>query len=146
MLVGVMRGPRAAAISIEILRAFASTRDAELESLWDWGNAVFTDLERIERVERALFGDQPGTVTYFIQSGADGLIKIGVTTNFASRFRSLEMSSPVPLRVLGIVPTDIEQECHVALDAWRAHGEWFKPSAEVLVFIRGKLPMRRSLN
>lgn len=146
MLVGIMCGRRATAISIEILRAFAARRDGELESVWDWGNGLFTDLERIELVEKALFGDEPGTVTYFIQSGTNGPIKIGVTTNFSSRFRSLEMSSPTPLRVLGVVPTDIEDECHVALHEWRLHGEWFKPDAEVLTFIRRRLPMRRSVN
>ena len=114
--------------------------------MWDWGNGVFTDLERIELVEKALFGDKPGTVTYFIQAGTNGPIKIGVTTNFSSRFRNLETSSPTPLHVLGVVPTDIEDECHVTLSAWRLHGEWFTPCEEVLAFIRSKLPMRRSVN
>jgi len=148
MLAGVMQGRRAAAISIELLRAFAASRDDHdpTDSIWEWGKWLLTDAERLDLLEREILGEEPGTVTYFIQSGLDGPIKIGVTTNFPARLSGLQTSSPTPLRVLGVVPRDIESECHVLLRAWRLHGEWFEPTPEVLAFIREKLHMSGSVN
>jgi hypothetical protein len=105
-----------------------------------------TDLKRLERLEREVLGAEPMTVAYFVQSGTDGPIKIGVTTDFGSRFRSLEMSSPIRLFILGVVPGDIESMCHASLAQWRLHGEWFTPSPEVLEFVREQIAKQASVN
>jgi hypothetical protein len=146
MVATILRGRRAVAISIEIIRAFVKTRDADLESIRDWGDGLFSDPDRIDELERHVLGEKPGTVTYFIQSEADGRIKIGVTTDFVSRFRGLVMSSPSALKVLGVVQGDIESMCHVMLRKWRLHGEWFQPSPEVLEFVHEQIAMGRPVN
>jgi hypothetical protein len=135
MVASVLRGRRAVAISIEILRAFARAR-----------TGTFGELNRLASTPLQLPGEEPRVVTYFIQAGAKGLIKIGITTDFQSRLRSLQTSSPVPLRLLGVVPEDIEDYCHVALWEWRVRGEWFKPVTEVLAFIEEQLPPERNIN
>ena len=73
--------------------------------------------------------------TYFVQAGSDGPIKIGSTKNLAVRLRSLATMSPVPLTLLGIVPANVEETCHVRFGAFRLHGEWFAPAPELIAFI-----------
>jgi hypothetical protein len=99
-------------------RAFVAIRDA---FLLQKGDGAYTTRERC---------------TYFLQAGGDGPIKIGSTKNLVVRLRTLCAISPVPLKLLGIVPRDVEEACHAQLGAFRLHGEWFAPSPAVLDFIR----------
>ncbi len=148
MLASVLRGRRAADLTIELLRAFAAQRRASDEIL-----------AAAEGKARALFDtvidavvmnedERPFTtevaVTYFLQAGDIGPIKIGSTRNLPTRLRSLQLMSPVPLRLLGVVPQDVEYECHRVLAAWRIHGEWFEPAAPVLALIRERCTVKSS--
>lgn len=71
---------------------------------------------------------------YFVQQGNDGPIKIGVSGNVDKRIRSLSTSSPLPLRLLAVLPggRGEEQELHKRLAAHRLGGEWFAPVPAVL--------------
>ena len=107
---------------------------------------MFEELARLGATPLKLAAEERAVVTYFVQAGPDGPIKIGITTDFDKRLRSLQTSSPLPLRILGVVPKDIEDDCHVALAEWRVHGEWFKPVPEVLAFIDEQLPTEHCIN
>ena len=75
---------------------------------------------------------------YFIQSGNDGPIKIGVTNgDVEKRLRNLQLANPEPLRLLATMDGDSDTECelHKRFDLYRIRGEWFAPSAEVIGFI-----------
>lgn len=63
-------------------------------------------------------------VTYFLRGGAGGPIKIGSTQDLATRMRVLNLMSPVPLVLVGLVQQDIEKHCHQTLAPFRIHGEW----------------------
>jgi hypothetical protein len=76
---------------------------------------------------------------YFIQAGADGPIKIGVAGNVGARLKTLQTASPFPLRLLAVVPGDVEDErsLHRRFASDRLSGEWFRPSDALAAHIRG---------
>lgn len=87
--------------------------------------------ERQKRDERSV---------YFIQAD-NGLIKIGVAANPQDRLRTLRTMSPVGLRLVLVIPSlgaPGESELHTRFAEHRAHGEWFRPAAELVAFIRGQ--------
>ena len=136
----VLRSPTAAAVTIQILRAFKQLRrDEEFpESTgFDCRRSLFA---AIRDAVLCCPDDKPFTTqvpcTYFIQAGADGPIKIGSTRNLIVRLRTVGTMSPIPLRLLGVMKGDHEEDCHVRLAAFRLHGEWFAPSETVKEFIR----------
>jgi len=143
MVASILRGPRATRISIELLRAFARSRAGQIVTAYGLGE-ILDEIRRAHETKDDL--DTAREVTYFIQAGENGPIKIGVTGNFEKRFRGLEMMSPVALRILGVVPVDIEAECHAALANWRLHGEWFEPAPAVIAFIQQALPTKQRVN
>lgn len=77
---------------------------------------------------------------YFLQADSDErLIKIGWTTDLERRLASLSLSSPTPLILLGSFgfrgeapAMKFERGLHRHLATDRAHGEWFRPSREVV--------------
>ncbi|MBN1430422.1 MAG: GIY-YIG nuclease family protein [Anaerolineae bacterium] len=78
------------------------------------------------------------SVVYFIQSSTGGLIKIGTAINANRRLAEIQNMSPVPLRILAVIPGDCrkEAELHKRFAHLRRHGEWFEPTIELLDFIR----------
>jgi hypothetical protein len=78
-----------------------------------------------------------GSVVYFIQA-ANGLIKIGTTKDIRDRLYGLRNSSPVSLRLVGLIAADEaeEQALHRRFASFRAHGEWFAPAEELVLFVR----------
>jgi hypothetical protein len=73
--------------------------------------------------------------TYFIQGQQGGNIKIGVALSPEDRLRDLQCGSPVPLVLLAFINSNKESELHQLFAEDRAHGEWFRPSAQLLRFI-----------
>lgn len=76
---------------------------------------------------------------YFAQGDDGGPIKIGRTTDLAARISSLIPNYPFGLlRYVGIMraPGDMETELHVHFSRFRLRGEWFRPGAELVAFIR----------
>lgn len=75
---------------------------------------------------------------YFAQAETGGLIKIGRAMNVSARIDRLQTGSPVPLRVLAVIPeatAQDETEIHQHFTSARAHGEWFQPVAELESYI-----------
>lgn len=97
---------------------------------------------RIESYEAGVTGvsraNEPGDV-YFIQPESGGLIKVGFSTHVESRFQSLQLTSPVRLRLLATLTGTraTESELHRQFASLRCHGEWFHPSQELVAFIAG---------
>ncbi len=84
---------------------------------------------------------------YFLRSGvAPNLVKIGHATNLKWRLTGLQTQCPVQLSLVGLVeaPAGTEFVFHEALEAERAHGEWFMPS-ERLEWLRNTLPKGGSI-
>jgi hypothetical protein len=75
---------------------------------------------------------------YFIQA-ENGLIKIGVSESPHGRLQALQTGSPVRLRLVGMIAgagASGEAELHAKFAEYREHGEWFRPSADLLRFIK----------
>ena len=74
---------------------------------------------------------------YFIQSGSDGPIKIGMSTNPERRLKELISLAPGGLRLLATVPggkaKEIKLHKQFAEDCFQ--GEWFQPTPALLSFI-----------
>lgn len=77
---------------------------------------------------------------YFVQRGAGGPVKIGVSTDVASRVRTLQCASEDELRLLVTVPTSelAEREAHRRFAPYRIRGEWFRAEGELLAFIENR--------
>lgn len=87
--------------------------------------------------------DEGQMCTYFVQAKGGGPIKIGRTTQFSYRMNKLRLGCPFPLRVLGILLGDHEAMLHQRFADDRLHGEWFKVSWELAVFMEtafGEIP------
>lgn len=80
--------------------------------------------EQIAFWERRL--TQPSYV-YFIQSGADGPIKIGLTNKPTRRVPELQTGNPRELLLRHVIPGDmaVEKQLHVRFEPARIRGEWF---------------------
>lgn len=79
--------------------------------------------------------DKPSTV-YFVKAG--NKIKIGTSTDYASRIRTLQTGSPVQLELLGTVPGGRleEQSIHHKFRQFRVSGEWFRAEIELIEYIK----------
>jgi hypothetical protein len=89
---------------------------------------------------RATVSAVPADACYcYVIRSADGLVKIGTSTNVAARLRALQTSSPHRLELLhAFLVTDngareLEGEAHRLLDRHRCHGEWFDVTADAAV-------------
>lgn len=76
---------------------------------------------------------------YLVQAATgDGLVKIGRTRDIDARMKALSIGSPVPLRVVHLIPQAgyLEKELHELFSAHRRHGEWFDPHPDILGWFR----------
>lgn len=83
---------------------------------------------------------------YFIQIPAGGPVKIGYTggNDALTRLATLQVGSPVPLAILGVIEGSLvdEQAWHTRFAEDRLHGEWFRPSRELARAIGVQLQLR----
>lgn len=81
-------------------------------------------------------------VIYFLQSGSDGPIKIGRTSNLPYRIKWLQTSHHEPLRLLGALeaPASEEKRLHALFVADKARGEWFRPSEAIKKYVASLPP------
>jgi len=111
MLAAVLRSPTAAAVTIQILRAFKQLRRDE-----EFPESTGFDCRR------SLFA-----------AIRDAVLCCPDDKPFTTQVGTM---SPIPLRLLGVMKGDHEEDCHVRLAAFRLHGEWFAPSETVKEFVR----------
>lgn len=80
---------------------------------------------------------------YFIEADIVGLIKIGYAEDVEYRFYSIRMMSPVKLKIISTMEgnRDTEKGLHSYFDHLRVRGEWFKPDAELLSFVKNPYPI-----
>ena len=63
------------------------------------------------------------------------MIKIGQTGNLPRRLKSLQAASPDSLTVLAVIPEDEDYTYHYRFSQDCVHGEWFRPSRDLMAFI-----------
>ncbi|MFC4000919.1 GIY-YIG nuclease family protein [Prauserella oleivorans] len=87
---------------------------------------------REELLREARTTQRPDTYIYVIGEDNSPHVKIGITTDLSQRLKSLQTTSPAPLRVRWFAQgsRDIEQQLHIEFARQRTHGEWFKFSAK----------------
>lgn len=141
MLASVLRSRRAARVTVEILRTFRQLRpdDAPHPDVVEARKvhglfAVIRDGVFLQRDDTDFTTGE--AYTYFIQVGEDEPIKIGWTKNLLVRLRTFRTMFPMPLRLLGVIPGDMEDWCHGRFATFRVGGEWFAPDPVLLEFIR----------
>lgn len=106
-----------------------SKRMAELEGNFDW--------QRIIDGGALPPGPPRALSIYFIQSGTNGPIKIGVSANPADRLRELQTAHPEPLLLLATFPGgfDPERALHVRFARHWLRGEWFAPHEDLETYL-----------
>lgn len=74
---------------------------------------------------------------YFIEAVRTDKVKIGVAKNPKDRLKALSTGSPIPLKLLGVMPGDLklEKEIHLRFKQCRSDGEWFFLSIDLKRFI-----------
>lgn len=83
--------------------------------------------------------EEGGDNIYFVQAFSGGPIKIGRTSNVKKRLQTLQVSCPIALRLLHVIPgvdASLEQKLHKRFGAYRLHGEWFDNTSELMGYIR----------
>lgn len=92
---------------------------------------------------RLIFQTMPpiefGECLYFIQSGTGGPVKIGYTKQLATRLKAIHKMNGGSVRFLGALAGTLEDEkrFHEKYASDRLHGEWFRLSPEILLFLCG---------
>jgi len=88
---------------------------------------IICEREYIERMDCYDPFTKP-TVLYLIKA-ENGLVKVGIATDFDNRLSGLRSSSASSLEVLRTFEVDdarsVEQEIHERLSEYNEHGEWF---------------------
>jgi len=79
------------------------------------------------------------TGVYFIQDTGTGHIKIGWSKGVEDRLRTLQQANPSELLLLRSVNGGRKEEAgfHRKFQRLRVRGEWFRPTPELLDFIKG---------
>lgn len=74
------------------------------------------------------------SLIYFVQAGEGGPIKIGYSVAPEERVKDFQCGNPWKLRLLRAFPGGVEEEreLHARFAADRMHGEWFKPTPELV--------------
>jgi hypothetical protein len=78
------------------------------------------------------------SVIYFVQGQTTKLIKIGISTNFKERIESIKTLSAEQVITLGLMwgNRTIEQLLHMRFKQSHEHGEWFRPTEDILQYIK----------
>ena len=76
-------------------------------------------------------------MVYFLKSARTGLVKIGRTSHFRSRYGQLCFEHREPLEILGVVSEDDWEEkgLHRIFKEIRVVGEWFRDDSRLRRFI-----------
>lgn len=84
---------------------------------------------------------------YFIRSGKEGAIKIGITYDVLDRMEKLQVGNPEELILLGLMEGDKETEQRIQLSFSKCliRGEWFKPVSTLLEFIKKRAKFPKTL-
>lgn len=75
-----------------------------------------------------------GQHVYFIKAKKVNLVKVGAARNPAQRLKSLQIGSPVELKLLFVIPYGgymIESKLHKDFKQFHNHGEWFNYTPEI---------------
>lgn len=75
------------------------------------------------------------SVTYAIEAVGTGLVKIGAAADLQERLFKLQYPCPVELVVIAKAVGNIERRLHAELTEYRAHGEWFRKTEQVMAAI-----------
>jgi hypothetical protein len=75
-------------------------------------------------------------LVYFIQSEETLNIKIGESVDPQARMADLRTANSGTLRLLGSTDRYLEEHLHEKFAEDRLHGEWFRPSADLIYFLK----------
>lgn len=119
----------------EWIKQRVSVREAETIVNQPAGLLQRRAIRAAEKVE-AVRQTPRSAVVYFIQSGATGAIKIGMSARLRARLLALQIASGETMRILGARAGghSLERQYHrkFASHRLRGLGEWFNPAREIL--------------
>lgn len=82
--------------------------------------------------------EKPTRYIYFIENLFNSEIKLGVSSDIDTRLKQISSDIKSPVKLIKLINGDEqkEKELHKRFSNDRVHGEWFKPSDELLDFIK----------
>lgn len=86
-------------------------------------------------------------ITYFIQQGGTGFVKIGQTNRIGKRLESLQTASPQRLEILLCLPFRLgfrEEDMHYRFSSHRERGEWFRYETDLKDFVEEKIRLQKT--
>jgi hypothetical protein len=110
----------------------------------DYGTAAFAEEYEVAAGRPPYRGSAPALsslrgvpLVYFV-AAKGGPVKIGSTTNIASRITRLQTAVPKPLELLALIPggADTEAALHEQFKDACLKGEWFRRTPELNALIR----------
>lgn len=112
-------------------------------TLRDYGSVDFYSIAKddsdllIYEVNKNEIIDKVIDYIYFIQEPITKSIKIGTTKNVKNRFKQLQTSSPLQLKLLKTTKGNIDEEkkLHDQFAIYRLSGEWFQENDELMKYI-----------
>lgn len=125
-------GPSDIMFNLEDENMWDILHDCAYEIMFSWADK-WQDKVSSYKKERSCLDK----IIYFAQEQT-GLIKIGITTNLFQRLNSLQMERNTILNLLFHTTGNkiIETELHTKFSHLREEGEWYRPDAELLEFIK----------
>lgn len=77
-------------------------------------------------------------MVYFLHNPRARALKIGMAANPERRRQALQVASPDKIRILGVIPGDVQMEgrLHHRFAAARIRGEWFRATGDMLGEVR----------
>lgn len=117
----------------------AGCGDAMVQSLKKWKGLSNGENVWLRERRESSTARLTGGITYFIQAGHDGPIKIGTASDPESRIKTLQCGNHVPLRLLASFPDSgdtSEKKLHRRFAKHQIRGEWFAPHYDILKFVK----------
>lgn len=110
----------------------------------DYASPAFAEEYQTVAARKPLRGAKPtlaalsGIELVYFVAAKGGPVKIGSTTNIASRLVRLQTAVPKPLELLALIPGGALEEAalHERFKEHRLHGEWFRRTPELNALIR----------
>jgi len=75
--------------------------------------------------------------TYLFEDRLNNCVKIGKSSDYYKRFKSLSVGNP-NLRLLFVINLDVEKQLHIKYDKKRIYGEWFNLNESDIINIKTK--------
>jgi len=126
--------------TVDELKVKGLTENKSCHEMAKKSNGLFSGKQILDRYRYHTGKDKSvaESVVYFIQSGEEGLIKIGSSTDLINRIITLQIGNPCELKLRESIKGNWEKEKEIQnkFQHIKYRGEWFFPTVELTNYIK----------